>query len=604
MTIHLTVPATTELKPRIIVMGVGGAGGNAVNNMIVSGLEGVEFVVANTDAQALALSKADRRIQIGGKFTEGLGAGADPEIGRQAAEESINEVMDVVQGAHMLFVTAGMGGGTGTGAAPVIARAAREMGVLTVGVTTKPFEFEGTKRMRAAETGIAELADVVDTLVIIPNQNIFRIASQETTFSEAFAIADEVLYNGVASITDLMVRPGLINLDFADVRRVMHSMGRAMMGTGEASGEDRALKAASDAIANPLLDEVSLSGARGVLVNITGGNDLGLYDVETAANYIRMEVAAEADIIVGSAIDERLDGLVRVSVVAAGLMSGDMQQITQDDNDGSKVVSFEPKPYSEEGYDEEVSSETETPEDDPTVEDTTIYNKIQVPRVETPETGRHGQDVKDTNIQEGNVPRFFTPGQTTTETEVPKRTRSFLNRLFGTKQDDVKVVIEPSRPASGETPIIDQAEEQILEPSNLPKSLAKDEPKISHIDTEIGNLLTEDEDKDTTLAEQKQSPRVAHALQQEESQQAPQRATMELKTEELVETGITDAQIEQAQITAKTTAHDEDLQIQETPIISAPSEPPVVAEAQAEFGGISVESPPMQIDEMPSFLKR
>ena len=276
MSIQLTIPSKRELKPRIIVFGVGGAGGNAVNNMVAAGLEGVDFVVANTDAQALSLSQADRRIQIGGKLTEGLGAGADPSIGEAAAEESLSEVVDIIQGAHMAFITAGMGGGTGTGAAPVIARTARENGLLTVGVVTKPFDFEGTRRMRLAEQGIEALAREVDTLIIIPNQNLFRIASAQTTFGEAFAMADEVLHSGVSSITDLMIRPGLINLDFADVRAVMKEMGKAMMGTGDAEGENRAIEAAEAAIANPLLEEVSMRGAHGVLINITGGRDMTL----------------------------------------------------------------------------------------------------------------------------------------------------------------------------------------------------------------------------------------------------------------------------------------------------------------------------------------
>ena len=308
-----------ELKPRITVFGVGGAGGNAVNNMIDKQLEGVEFVVANTDAQALQQSKAGSRIQMGVKVTEGLGAGARPTVGAAAAEETIEEIVDHLAGAHMCFITAGMGGGTGTGAAPIIAQAARELGVLTVGVVTKPFQFEGNKRMKQAEDGIAALQKVVDTLIIIPNQNLFRLANERTTFTEAFAMADDVLYQGVKGVTDLMVRPGLINLDFADVRAVMDEMGKAMMGTGEASGDDRAVQAAEKAIANPLLDEISLNGAKGVLINITGGHDLTLFELDEAANIIREKVDPEANIIVGSTLDTSMEGAIRVSVVATGI---------------------------------------------------------------------------------------------------------------------------------------------------------------------------------------------------------------------------------------------------------------------------------------------
>ncbi len=319
MTINLTIPDIREMKPRITVFGVGGAGGNAVNNMISAGLQGVDFVVANTDAQALTMSKAERIIQMGTQVTEGLGAGSQPEVGRAAAEEVIDEIRDHLSGAHMVFVTAGMGGGTGTGAAPIIAKTARELGILTVGVVTKPFHFEGQRRMRFAETGIAELHKVVDTLLIIPNQNLFRVANEKTTFADAFAMADQVLYSGVACITDLMVKEGLINLDFADVRAVMREMGKAMMGTGEASGEKRALTAAEAAISNPLIDDASMKGARGLLISITGGKDLTLYEVDEAATRIREEVDQDANIIVGATFDESLEGIIRVSVVATGI---------------------------------------------------------------------------------------------------------------------------------------------------------------------------------------------------------------------------------------------------------------------------------------------
>jgi cell division protein FtsZ len=319
MTINLKIPDIREMKPRITVFGVGGAGGNAVNNMITAGLQGVDFVVANTDAQALTMSKAERIIQMGAQVTEGLGAGSQPEVGRAAAEEVIDEIRDHLTGAHMVFVTAGMGGGTGTGAAPVIAKVARDLGILTVGVVTKPFHFEGQRRMRYAEAGIVELQKVVDTLLIIPNQNLFRVANEKTTFADAFAMADQVLYSGVACITDLMVKEGLINLDFADVRAVMREMGKAMMGTGEASGEKRALTAAEAAIANPLIDDASMKGAKGLLISITGGKDLTLYEVDEAATRIREEVDPDANIIVGATFDESLEGIIRVSVVATGI---------------------------------------------------------------------------------------------------------------------------------------------------------------------------------------------------------------------------------------------------------------------------------------------
>lgn len=319
MTIKLQKPDITELKPRITVFGVGGGGGNAVNNMITAGLQGVDFVVANTDAQALTMTKAERIIQLGVNVTEGLGAGSQPEVGRAAAEECIDEIIDHLNSTHMCFVTAGMGGGTGTGAAPVVAQAARNKGILTVGVVTKPFHFEGGRRMRLAEQGIEELQKSVDTLIVIPNQNLFRIANDRTTFADAFAMADQVLYSGVACITDLMVKEGLINLDFADVRSVMREMGRAMMGTGEASGEGRAMQAAEAAIANPLLDETSMKGAQGLLISITGGRDLTLFEVDEAATRIREEVDPDANIILGATFDEALEGIIRVSVVATGI---------------------------------------------------------------------------------------------------------------------------------------------------------------------------------------------------------------------------------------------------------------------------------------------
>jgi cell division protein FtsZ len=320
--INLSIPQEAEdLKPRITVIGVGGAGGNAVNNMVRANLVGCEFIACNSDSQAVKNSLAGRKIQLGQTVTRGLGAGSRPDVGRAAAEEAMEEILDSLQGSNMVFITAGMGGGTGTGAAPVIARAARESGILTVGVVTKPFHFEGTHRMRLAEAGIQELQKYVDTLIIIPNQNLFRVANEKTTFADAFKMADDVLHAGVRGVTDLMVMPGLINLDFADIRAVMSEMGKAMMGTGEADGERRAIDAAEAAISNPLLEDVSMKGARGVLINITGGNDMTLFEVDEAANRIREEVDPEANIIFGSTFDEHLDGKIRISVVATGIDS-------------------------------------------------------------------------------------------------------------------------------------------------------------------------------------------------------------------------------------------------------------------------------------------
>ena len=319
MSINLQLPKPADLKPRITVIGVGGAGGNAINNMIASGLEGVEYIVANTDAQALAMSSAERRLQLGINLTEGLGAGSKPEIGEAAAQEAVDEIRTAISGSHMVFIAAGMGGGTGTGAAGVIARVAKELDILTVGIVTRPFQFEGSRRARAAEMGIAELKKYVDTLIVIPNQNLFRVATEKTTFSDAFRLADQVLYSGVACIVDLIVKDGLINLDFADVRTVMTGMGSAMMGTGEAAGDRRATLAAEEAISNPLLDDVTLQGAKGLLLSIIGGPDMTLYEVDEAASRVRQEVDAEANIILGAAFDESLGDRIRVAIVASGL---------------------------------------------------------------------------------------------------------------------------------------------------------------------------------------------------------------------------------------------------------------------------------------------
>ena len=320
MAINISLPdAGPNLRPKITVMGIGGAGGNAVNNMMRSNLEGVEFLVANTDAQALDNSPCEKKIQLGLQSTKGLGAGMRPDVGRKAAEEVIEEIKTKLEGTNMVFIAAGMGGGTGTGAAPVIAQLAREKGILTLGVVTKPFDFEGSQRMKLAEGGIEELQQQVDTLITIPNQNLFRVANEKTTFSDAFKMADDVLYAGVRGVTDLMVQPGLINLDFSDIKTVMSEMGKAMMGTGEAEGEGRAVAAAEAAIANPLIDDVSLKGAKGLIINITGGNDMTLYEVDEAANRIKQEVQEEANIIYGTTCDDRLEGVIRVSIVATGI---------------------------------------------------------------------------------------------------------------------------------------------------------------------------------------------------------------------------------------------------------------------------------------------
>lgn len=377
-----------ELKPRILVFGVGGAGGNAIDNMIEANLQGVEFIVANTDSQALGRSKTETRIQLGPETTSGLGAGAQPDVGTRAAEESLDEIRDCLQGAHMVFIAAGMGGGTGTGAAPVIARLAQELGILTVAVVTKPFSFEGTRRMNFAEEGLQSIQKYVDTMIVVPNQNLFRIANDRTTFSEAFRMADDVLYSGVRGITDLMVMPGLINLDFADVSAIMRGMGAAMMGIGEAAGENRAHEAARLAIENPLLDDISIKGAKGVLINITGGYDMTLFELDEAANEIRREVDPDANIILGSAFDTDLDGKIRVSVVAAGVQAQHgtaspapfkaetvRQPIaepiqdedtagTEEDDTRPKVITHTPAPFSLETADHEDSPAEEADTDD------------------------------------------------------------------------------------------------------------------------------------------------------------------------------------------------------------------------------------------------
>lgn len=435
MSIQLTVPPKRELKPRITVIGVGGAGGNAVNNMITAGLEGVDFVVANTDAQALANSKADRRIQIGAQLTEGLGAGSDPEVGSAAAEEAMAEIVDQIQGAHMAFVTAGMGGGTGTGAAAVIARACREQGILTIGVVTKPFEFEGPRRMRSADAGINALSKEVDTLIIIPNQNLFRVANEQTGFVEAFAIADEVLHSGVASVTDLMTKPGLINLDFADVRMVMNEMGKAMMGTGEAEGPNRALEAAEAAIANPLLEDDSMQGASGVLINITGGQDMTLYEVDEAANRIKREVATDANIIIGAIYDDALAGVIRVSVVATGIDADETVQR------GPRVVPME-RP---EAMVSSISNEASFTDEDKLVKD----DDIEILEIEE-EAEPEADQIAEEEQEKASVPSFLVPKpEEPSVTRHRKRSRGFLERVLGGRKNDeeTSVLLTPKEEA-------------------------------------------------------------------------------------------------------------------------------------------------------------
>lgn len=361
MSITIGPAASDDMRPRITVIGIGGAGGNAIANMIASDIEGVDFIVANTDAQALSSSPADKRIQLGPDITGGLGAGARPEVGKAAAEETVKQIEEALEGVNMVFIAAGMGGGTGTGAAPVIAETARNMGILTVGVVTKPFLFEGTRRMRAAEAGINELQDHVDTLIVIPNQNLFLVAKAETTFKEAFELADEVLQQGVRSITDLMVMPGLINLDFADVRSVMSEMGKAMMGTGEGQGESRALEAAEQAIANPLLDGVSMQGARGVIISIIGGEDMKLLEVDEAANHIRELVDEDANIIWGSAFNPDLDGKIRVSVVATGIEQGSATAAERPVTNAFSTARAPKRPVLDLPSDNEIEAEAEEP---------------------------------------------------------------------------------------------------------------------------------------------------------------------------------------------------------------------------------------------------
>ena len=438
MTINLTQPTNEKLKPRITVIGVGGAGCNAVNNMIEAHLEGVEFLVANTDAQSLANSFTERRVQLGAKKTKGLGAGAKPQVGREAADESLSEVMDQLEGTHMLFVTAGMGGGTGTGAAPIIAEAARERGILTVGVVTKPFDYEGMRRMKIAEEGIKDLAKSVDTLIIIPNQNLFKVANKDTTFTEAFRMADEVLYNGIKGVTDLIVRQGKINLDFADIQTVMLEMGKAMMGTGEASGEDRAIEAAELAIANPLLDDSSIANAKGVIINISG-EDVKLYEMDEIAALIKQQCKEDVNLIVGHTIDNVGEGVIRVSLLASGINNSNFSQNTTNENDIETSNKFiKPRLVSsrkdEKNKKFEVKSKVTNTQSD--LEDFLAKESNKISEKDNSET-------KKLPNEENKVQDFFIPNQEVgieTEEQVdPFKEAEILNANLNTKKNEENI---------------------------------------------------------------------------------------------------------------------------------------------------------------------
>lgn len=423
MNLNLKLPENVILKPVIVVFGVGGAGGNAVNNMIASNLQGANFVVANTDAQALEHSKADNKIQLGANTTRGLGAGASPDVGKAAAEESEEEIKSFLEGANMVFITAGMGGGTGTGAAPVVAKIAQEMGILTVGVVTKPFHFEGGHRMRTAEGGLKDLQKYVDTLIVIPNQNLFRIANESTTFADAFKMADDVLHNGVRSVTDLMIMPGLINLDYADIKAVMSEMGKAMMGAGEATGENRAVEAAERAIANPLLEHHSMKGAKGVLINITGGPDMKLFEVDSAANRIREEIGdTDANIIFGSTFNQDLEGIIRVSVVATGIDAEAAKTIRSEYEAASKVPNSQP---------DQVEEQVET------IVEQAIENIVEIEeeKVEEANVAQNIEAASERAIDEA-PPQFGSysmPSSNSPAAEAPSETGPFamLKRMWG-----------------------------------------------------------------------------------------------------------------------------------------------------------------------------
>jgi len=450
MTINLKIPdAMSELKPRITVFGVGGAGGNAVNNMIQEGLDGVEFVVANTDAQALAMSSAERRIQMGTSLTEGLGAGSQPKIGAGAAQEAQAEILDYSAGSHMVFITAGMGGGTGTGAAPVIAQLCKEQGILTVAVVTKPFQFEGVRRMQIADEGIEELSKYVDTLIVIPNQNLFRIANEKTTFSDAFAMADQVLLSGVSGITDLMVKEGLINLDFADVKSIMQGMGKAMMGTGEATGEKRAVEAAEAAISNPLLDDVSMKGAQGLLISITGGEDLTLFEVDEVATRIRNEVDNNANIILGATFDSNLEGSVKVSVVATGIQSNvkniDSTSFTYNRNYSIPRINqnqnnlHEPSKEAESGASEQMHNSLDDNKEEVKKDSEVLIKKIDSNHSFFKVNKNEKSSQKQTQIKNYGDFDVVSNLQTTDSNDVPR-----VNEFFSIKDDNISFAMNES----------------------------------------------------------------------------------------------------------------------------------------------------------------
>jgi len=427
MTINISIPDVGQnLHPQITVLGVGGSGGNAVNNMINSNLEGVDFVIANTDAQALQNSSCKKKIQLGVQSTRGLGAGMRPDIGKQAAEETLNEIGQMLEGSHMLFIAAGMGGGTGTGAAPVIAQLAREKGILTVGVVTKPFHFEGSQRMKLADKGLDELQQYVDTLLTIPNQNLFRIANEKTTFADAFKMADDVLYAGVRGVTDLMVQPGLINLDFSDVKTVMSEMGKAMMGTGEASGEGRAIAAAEAAIANPLIDDVSLKGAKGLIINITGGNDITLYEVDEAANRIKQEVDEEANIIYGTTCDDRLEGVVRVSLVATGIDASSVLSAKPLTNTNENTISIDNSVYAEKmNVNEEAKFSKEE----------ISFDKIDSETISLSENEAISESLENTIEENGSSAEILTQDSISSDNEETLDEQFVLNK--GTSSEDL-----------------------------------------------------------------------------------------------------------------------------------------------------------------------
>ena len=432
MVINIRIPEHKELKPRILVFGIGGAGGNAVNNMMLKNLEGAEFVAANTDAQALQQSNAQTKLQLGLQRTQGLGAGAKPEVGNDAAVESTEQIADILDGANLCFITAGMGGGTGTGAAPIVADLARQKGILTVGVVTKPFQFEGNTRMKQADAGISALQKVVDTLIVIPNQNLFRLATEKTTFTEAFSMADDVLYQGVKGVTDLMVKPGLINLDFADVRSVMDEMGKAMMGTGEASGEDRALQAAEKAIANPLLDEISLKGATGVLINVTGSSDMTLFEVDEAANRIRDEVDPEANIIVGSTFDSDLTGSIRVSVVATGI---DVSEFSKPRNQVTKELQISEKSNLQDYFTQNISTENEINREEASIDQEAMLQENR--ELDTIKSNQSSiiqavdESQQSTENHESEIELESQPRQTSSDIDIPPRKPSSDTAVSG-----------------------------------------------------------------------------------------------------------------------------------------------------------------------------